>query len=482
MKIHICICLFIIQTCLAISQPLQVSDNNRYLQTTKGEPFFWLGDTAWELFHRLSREEAKVYLKNRSGKGFNVIQCVVLYELEAFESPNAYGDFPLKDENITQVDTTKGKDPSDPVAYDYWDHVEWIVEKASEYGLVVGLLPCWGEYVTPRFRNRIISIPEQGYDYGWFIGNRYKHLNDHIIWILGGDRLPDERENGVDVWRAMAEGITDAINGNHQFNNEADYSMTFMTYHCYRSSSTWFHEDAWIDMHTWGSYHEQRDNERAYFEAYHDWNLSEPKPTLNSEPAYELLPINYKWADASLGYFDDFDVRQVAYWSVFSGTCGHTYGCHPVWQMYKKENPHIPLTQTVHKEWFEALDEPGAFHMMHLKNLILSRPFMDRKPNQNIIVENPYDPTGYLTACSGEGYAFIYIPTGKKVKIATGLIDSPKLQIWWYNPRNGEAIEFTDMNNTHIMEFDPPGERTRGNDWVLVIDDANRKFAKPGKL
>jgi hypothetical protein len=46
----------------------------RYLVTERGEPFFYLGDTAWELFHRLTREEADLYLKDRAAKGFTVIQ------------------------------------------------------------------------------------------------------------------------------------------------------------------------------------------------------------------------------------------------------------------------------------------------------------------------------------------------------------------------------------------------------------------------
>lgn len=36
---------------------LRVSDNHRFLVTADGKPFFYLGDTAWELFHRLNRED-----------------------------------------------------------------------------------------------------------------------------------------------------------------------------------------------------------------------------------------------------------------------------------------------------------------------------------------------------------------------------------------------------------------------------------------
>ena len=35
-------------------------------------------DTAWQLFHRLTREEARRYLEDRAKKGFTVVQAVVL--------------------------------------------------------------------------------------------------------------------------------------------------------------------------------------------------------------------------------------------------------------------------------------------------------------------------------------------------------------------------------------------------------------------
>jgi hypothetical protein len=57
---------------------LRASENKRFLVTTAGRPLFWLGDTAWELFHRLDREQATRYLEDRARKGFTVIQAVAL--------------------------------------------------------------------------------------------------------------------------------------------------------------------------------------------------------------------------------------------------------------------------------------------------------------------------------------------------------------------------------------------------------------------
>src|ERR1044072_6360683 len=71
--------------------PLKVSDNHRFLVHNDGSPFFYLGDTAWELLHRLNREEADRYLENRAQIGFTVIQAVALAELDGINTPNTYG-------------------------------------------------------------------------------------------------------------------------------------------------------------------------------------------------------------------------------------------------------------------------------------------------------------------------------------------------------------------------------------------------------
>jgi hypothetical protein len=87
---------------LAAQAPrLSVSENGRFLQRADGTPFFYMGDTAWELFHRLNREEAEFYLRNRARKGFTVIQAVVLAEADGLDVANPYGEL-LSQEGIPQ--------------------------------------------------------------------------------------------------------------------------------------------------------------------------------------------------------------------------------------------------------------------------------------------------------------------------------------------------------------------------------------------
>ena len=80
---------------------IEVSENQRFLTHIGGKPFFYLGDTAWELFHRLDREEAKLYLEDRAKKGFTVIQAVVIAELDGISTPNAYGHLPFENQDPT---------------------------------------------------------------------------------------------------------------------------------------------------------------------------------------------------------------------------------------------------------------------------------------------------------------------------------------------------------------------------------------------
>ncbi len=115
---------------------LKISPDGRCLVHGGGEPFFWLGDTAWELFHRLDGPQIRYYLDNRAAKGFTVIQAVVLAEMDGLKTPNRYGQTPFRD-----------LDPSRPNE-GYFQLVDSTIGWAKERGLYVGLLPTWGDKVT----------------------------------------------------------------------------------------------------------------------------------------------------------------------------------------------------------------------------------------------------------------------------------------------------------------------------------------------
>jgi hypothetical protein len=431
---------------------LKVSDNKRFIIHADGTPFFYLGDTAWELFHRLNRQEAERYLENRRQKGFTVIQAVVLAELDGLNTPNANGDRPLIDNDPTKPNEA------------YFKHVDYIVNTAEEKGIYIGMLPTWGDKVIKTwgkgpviFTNDNLSAAQT---YGRFLGARYKD-KPNIIWILGGDRIADNAEN---IWRAMAKGI-----------NEGDKGRHLMTYHPQggRSSAEWFHNDDWLDFNMLQSGHGKFDNDN-YRRVSADYNRKPTKPCLDGEPRYEDHPVNWKPQN---GWFTDFDVRQAAYWALFAGGFGHTYGCHDIWQMYAPGREPISSGRNY---WYDVLDLPGAWDMMHVRNLIESRPFLDRVPDQSLISGDAGTGGEHIQATRGKDYAFLYLPYGQSVNVELKKISGDKVKAWWYDPRTGGSISSGTFANSGTREFDPPGKQARGNDWVLVLDDEAKHFPRPG--
>ncbi len=429
---------------------LAVSENRRYLIHADGTPFFYLGDTAWQLFARLDRDQTEQYLENRRSKGFTVIQAVVLAELDGLNTPNANGDRPLIE-----------NDPARPNEA-YFKHVDMVIELARDKGIYIGMLPTWGDKVTKAWGIGPVVFNEQNAEqYGRFLGERYKGY-PNIIWILGGDRVADNVES---VWRAMAGGIK-AAGDDH-----------LMTYHPQggRTSADWFHNDDWLDFNMLQSGHGKFDMDN-YRMIEKDYHRSPVKPCLDGEPRYENHPVNWK---PEQGWFNDFDVRQAAYWGLLAGGCGHTYGCHDIWQMKSSKWPRI---SSARGEWEQSMDLPGAGQMLYVRRLMESRPMAERVPDQKVIIAGQQEGGRHLRAARGNSYLMVYTPYGDTLQINDEVISGVKRMAWWFNPRDGRAEFIGEFERGKQKEFDPPEEPERGNDWVLVIDDAKKKYAPPGAV
>ena len=73
---------------------LRVRPTKRHLSREDGTPSFYLADTAWELVHRLNREEDLQYFDAWAGLGFTAIQMVALAELDGLRDVHPYGQRP----------------------------------------------------------------------------------------------------------------------------------------------------------------------------------------------------------------------------------------------------------------------------------------------------------------------------------------------------------------------------------------------------
>lgn len=439
---------------------LALSANRRYLITETGQPFFWLGDTAWELVHRLKRDEIDHYFAARSEQGFNVVQTVALAELDGLRTPNAYGHLPFHD-----------LDPAKPDE-GYFQDLDYVVQAAAKHDIYLALLPTWADKVTLAWgAGPVVFDAAKALSYGHYLANRYLFATN-LIWVLGGDRPMHKGDHDWSpIWSAMAEGIQAAMG-----------RSALITYHPDGGpdTPTTVHRAPWANFTMIQSGHWAAENP-TWDWIEHLYRLDPPKPVLDGEPNYEDHPVAPwpKW-DPKSGYFRDHSVRKQVYRSVFAGGFGVTYGHHFVWQMFDEGREPVN-NGNEQMPWKQAIQRPAAKQMIHLKRLMLSRPFLSRIPDQTLL-DMPNGTGGdhiRATRDSNGRFAMVYFPNpGMRCRLKVASL-AKDLVGWWFDPQTGKAERFESKIMDRHLEVESP---TPGPDSVLVLDDASKEFAAPGHM
>ena len=442
---------------------LKVSDNQRFLMHENGTPFFWQGDTGWLLAERLDRSEAQWYLQRCREEGYNVVQIQVINGVPAY---NIYGQM------SHPLPSPATRHPSH-ATYGYWDHLDYIIDLAQQNGIYIGMVCIWGGLVKAGH----LSV-EGAKEYGTFLANRYKD-KPNIIWFMGGDIQGDIKP---EVWNTLATSIK-AIDHNH-----------LMTYHPRGryTSAKWWSKAPWIDFHTFQSGHRrygQRmgnadypipDNTEEDNWMYVDstWAYKPIKPVLDAEPSYEDIPMGLH--GNSEPHWQACDVRRYAYWSVFAGSCGHTYGHNAIMQMLKPGYPTSYGDAGDVKTWYQALNDPGFQQMKFVRQLILSFPYFERVPDQSIIVENgrQYDR---LIATRGNDYLLVYNYTSREMKVDLTKISGSRKRVWWMNAGTG-ILRYLGEYDSKVLTFRPHKTGFGIEDGVLIAIDATKDYIAKDQL
>ena len=457
------ICLMLLST-ITYAQPadipwkhgvLKVSDNSRYLQHADGVPFFWLGDTGWLLPEKLNRDEAAFYLEHCKQAGFNVVQVQTINGVPAMnyygQSSHPYGyDF-------SRIEQSGN--------YGYWNHMDYIIETAERQGIYIGMVCIWGGLVKGGLMDA-----EQAKTYGTFLAERYKS-HPNIIWIIGGDTYGNLK---TEVWNTLATTIK-SIDKNH-----------LMTFHPFGRtlSTTWFNNAPWLDFNMFQSGHRRYGQSKDYINSLlpagteeDNWRyvelshaLKPLRPVLDGEPSYEAIPQGLH--DPKEGFWKAEDVRKYAYWSVFAGAFGHTYGHNSIMQFLK---PGVNAAYGATKLWQDALDDEGFNQMKYLKKLILAFPFFERIPDQSIIAGKNGEKYERLIATRGKDYLLVYNYTGKSMEINIDKISGKSKKAWWYSPRNG-SLSYIGTYSSKAITVNPEGSPVNGNDWVLIVTDSSKSY------
>jgi hypothetical protein len=271
--------------------PLHLKGN--HLETKSGKPFLVKGDTPWSLIVGPDREGVELYLENRKQKGVNalVINLIERY----FNGPeDAYGNLPFLTPGDFSTPNPK-----------YFENADYVIKSAAEKGMAVFLFPAYlgaksSETVHQEgwYAEVIANGPTKMYEYGKFVGRRYKDYKN-IIWMMGGDCQP---ENALDGVRAMVKGIQETA-------GPQIFSVHNARYH---SGVAEYPEDKWINLN---SSYANCTKAPAYLLEDYKRNLP-----------FVFIEGNYENERAS-----EVCLRSQIYWPVLLGATGYFFATKPVW-------------------------------------------------------------------------------------------------------------------------------------------------------
>ena len=434
--------------------PIRVSDNRHYLQHADGRPFFYLADTAWLLFNKLTIEEADELFADRAAKGFTAIQACVFRDLFEPNTPNVAGVRPFAtDEDLHAVRLNPA----------WLEHVVRVVRRAQEHNLVIGLLPTWGDKWNEHSNSAGPVIMEGD------SARRYcRDLSDglagceNVVWILGGDS-PLQTQAYADTVRAMAEGLR--AGGSRE---------RLITFHPGgQESSAVFHAEPWLDLNAIQSSH-FRLNFPNYVHVERLFAARPPKPCMDAESNYEGISV---FATAWRGLqrkgdtvFSAYDVRKAYYRSVLAGAAGHSYGAEPIRQLLRPGDTIHGAREGDVAFWREGLKLPGSSQLALLQRELFSRSYFTRVPAQELL--RPYrqmvawpdpmnvglpfagqtnlDPAARISVakCSEGSWAMAYMPIRQELYLDVRPLAGERFRLSVFDPETGELQD--------RREFDPP--------------------------
>ena len=241
------------------------------------------------------------------------------------------------------------------------------------------MLPTWGDKWNKKWGvGPEIFTPENARAYGDWLARRYTDSRSSGS-LAATDR--SKTKSTSRIVRGLAEGLREGDGGSH-----------LITMHTWgpHATSEYVHDEGWLDFHTCQSGHARNSANWQFIEA--DYARTPTRPCMERSRATRI------WRTRSSTWM-------AATWTTgtpakpFTGRCsrahGHTYGCNPVWQMW---HPGRATPIWPRRPWSEAIHLPGSSQMQHARALLLSRPYLDRIPDQSLIVSDVGTGTHHVQA------------------------------------------------------------------------------------
>ncbi|HKJ85101.1 MAG TPA: DUF4038 domain-containing protein [Spirochaetia bacterium] len=449
-----------------------VSASGHFFRNSDGSPFFYLADTVWMLFNKLTEREARSLFEDRAAKGFTVIQSVIFRDLFEPNTPNAHGVKPF----ASDADMREVRMNPEWIAY-----VVTLTNIAAEYDLIMGLLPTWGDKWNEHSNSAgpVIMDRASAREYCRYLSDSLGEC-ENVIWILGGDS-PVQKQEYADTIRAMADGIRSGAS--------ADRLMTF--HPSGMGSSDLFHAEPWLDFNSLQTSH-YKPNIPGYLSIERLVNQLPVKPCLDMEPNYELSPMFVMLGASREGSFTPrfsaYDVRKSYYRTVLAGAAGFTYGCEPIRQLHRAGDPIHIFEGSEMITWEKALTAPGSAQLNLLPQILRERSYFTRVPAGELFLplqqagawpdrmsvgiasagQQNTDPAAHISVarCTEGSYVMAYVPVRQLLTLDTSGLEGSEIRVSFYDPQGCEKTHTWTEPNAGRVRLVPE----RDLDTFVVID------------
>ncbi len=442
--------------------------NPRHFSDTLGKPVLLIGDSPQNLPQKLTIPEMHTYFADCRSKGINL--CWVC--IDGQPTDRAIEAAPV--DRKGNFEFMPGGSPLNwdlrRVNAEYFSQtIDSVLILAESYGIYINLMPMSQCYWSPA--NITANTPEACFDYGVWLGNRYKNRRN-LLWLFGNDNIDTSRQcpiaRGIistgDKHLKSIHVFNPGIWGADPLNNARGESGNFFK-HLPASTMGWVtYNNLYSDMVVV--------NQSLFI--YNEYNKPDIMPILMSEGPYQKLS-GYEWQIATNQVERGLNYR-VALGGGFGGA--YTYGCD--W-LQSRTSP-----------WNKYLDLGARPDIKYFSDLFKSRPWWNLTPDwsHNFLTSTSLEGGSDLTNDNYTIAAFdtvngklgiVYCTTLQTVTIDLSKMSGP-VSVRWYDPTTGEFTNIPDSPflNKNRQQFTTPAtphnetdtenNPESSNDWVLVAE------------
>lgn len=416
---------------------IKISENKRHFEYADGTPFFWLGDTHWQMpnTQRISecnhpghKGDKCVYggqfqhlVSDRIDKGFNVWQTYIaattgngkhLWWSDAWSQINPerfnrildYEIDYLSERNFTIALGIDHFTATDHIPLDDMKRVaRYIVARYAAYPIV---------WITAQE----VNAPKTNVQYWKAIAaeirrlDGYKHPLSGHQWVVD----PYTRPLGSEKWHDYF-----AVQGGHRGNGAQP---------------------------------------KSYYKAY--WDYSPAKPFVETEADYEQVNCG--------GVADDSGVRWQAYKSILCGSAGYTYGAAGIWAArWSKDDPQWKKFNT--HAWYDGLSLPGSTQMKFLAQFFSGIQWWKLVPrwNDNAWGEWRWPEETVISSDGTKTYIVYFYHNDRKTGTLKNIDPKSRYVTSWFNPRNGVTTNISGGQIFGKFKWVIP-EKPDKQDWIYM--------------